>query len=609
MSETYTAANIQILEGAAAIRRHPAMFIGGTGARGLHHLARELIDNAVDEGVGGHATHVWVRLHTDGSLSVTDDGRGIPTEPHPTLGRPACEIVMTRLHAGGKFDSAAYAVSGGTHGVGLSCVAALSERVDLHVWRDGRHWHQRYHRGEPDADLEDLGPPSDGEPSRGTRVRMWPDPQVFAERMWSRTLLTGWLRSLAHLVPCVAFTLIDEAAATTRTFDGVGGIGGLAADMADAPLHPTPVVAEVTRDAMRAQVALCWTAGPSRVLAFANTVPTERGGSHVQGLHRGLRALEPDAPWTLDDRLDGLVAVISVWHPDPVYEGQTKARLSNPELAGLVAEAVRRCIESLGAAERAAVTEHVRSAHRVAVASRQARAAVRHRAHPRIGGLAAKLADCQTGDWDHELFIVEGDSAGGSAKQARDRRTQAVLPLRGKVPNVERMPLDKVLAHAELGALVEALGCGVGPACDPERARYDRVVIMTDADVDGAHIRALLLTFFFRELRPLVEAGRLFVAQPPLYRVSHGARAHYLDDEAALQTWLGAHPTGRVQRFKGLGEMSPDQLWETTMDPVRRTLVRVDLDDLSEADRVFHALMGDDTAERRAMIEGVLGER
>ncbi|MCB9678244.1 MAG: DNA topoisomerase IV subunit B [Alphaproteobacteria bacterium] len=603
--ETYTARAIKVLGSVEAIREHPAMFIGGTGSHGLHHLANELVDNAVDEALAGACTRVEVCVHADGSLSVDDDGRGIPVEPHPSNGRPAAEVVMTTLHAGAKFGQGAYSVSGGVHGVGLSCVCALAEHLVLDVWRGGRHWRQVYARGAPCGDLEDVGPAD----RTGTRVRFAPDAAVFERCEWSFAFLAHRLADLSGLLPRLALRLTDERTGEVRRWDTGSDLHALIAAMAgpSEPVHPEPLVLAGESDGIRVDAGLLWTDGRhGRVRAFTNAVFNAQGGTHERGFASGVVEALRDAGaagFVEEDALEGLFAVVSVWVREPQFASQTKTRLATREAYGAVAAVVRaelgRALADAGL--RTAVVERVAAAARGRIAATAARRVTHGHA---AASLAGKLADCETGHPERsELFLVEGPSAGGSAKQARDARFQAVLPLRGKVRNAEQARLDQVLKDTELSAIVDALGCGVGERCDPEACRYARVVVMTDADPDGSHIRALLLTFFLRDLRPLVEAGRLFVARPPLYRASFGGEERYLLDAAALEALRAAHPEARVQRFKGLGEMTPDQLRASTMDPATRTLARVEIHDPARVDAVFHDLMGDDPAARRALVE------
>ncbi|MEZ4238917.1 MAG: DNA topoisomerase (ATP-hydrolyzing) subunit B [Myxococcota bacterium] len=799
-SSEYTSANIHVLEGLEAVRKRPGMYIGSTGPRGLHHLVYEVVDNAVDEALAGYCTEVVVTLHEDGSCSCIDNGRGIPVDIHEEEGRPAAEVVMTVLHAGGKFDASSYKVSGGLHGVGVSCVNALSKLLHLDIWRDGRHHHQAYERGAPLAPLADLGPADEvpagdngaTQPKRGTTVRFWPDPEIFTETTeFEWDVLATRLRELAFLNPGLTIRLVDQREERDDTFLYEGGVVSFVEylNAARSPLHTPPVRIIGERDAIQVDLALQWTTAYAETLhSFVNNINTVDGGTHVSGLKAALTrtinayaqtvAKKNDKGVQLggDDIREGLTAVLSVRVPEPQFEGQTKGKLGNSEVKGLVENVVNEqltvFLDENPQVARTIVQKAVESSRAREVA-RKARELARRKSALEGGDLPGKLADCQERDADKcELYLVEGDSAGGSAKQGRDRRTQAILPLRGKILNVEKARTDKMLANNEVRTIVSALGCGVGEDYDPAKLRYGRIILMTDADVDGSHIRTLLLTFFYRQMRHIIEGGHLFIAQPPLYRVKKGKKEQYLKDEAAQQTffleqasdavqvrsdgapdddgsWLSVEQTagliellqqyeGRlsklerryprsvveafyavtggqlpalvedraaaaarfekrlgeleprmrvahvravegedepsialnvsmrgderdlrlttdlgdhavftqlyrtlteqvalpvrvragstervvetyadalrtvlelaqrgydVQRYKGLGEMNPEQLWETTMDPTVRTLQRVEFDDLVAADKMFTVLMGDAVEPRRDFIQ------
>mgnify|MGYP003885139661 FL=1 len=791
--EEYTGSSIQVLEGLEAVRMRPGMYIGSTGPRGLHHLVYEVVDNAIDEAMAGYCTHVKVRLRDDGSCSVTDDGRGIPVDLHES-GRPAAEVVMTVLHAGGKFDSSTYKVSGGLHGVGVSCVNALSHQLKLDIWREGRHHFQSYQRGEPDEPFAELGPAPevDGAQLRGTRVRFWPDPEIFTETVeFEYEVLAKRLRELSFLNPGLAITLRDDRDDREETFLAEGGLLTFVEylNAARSPLHAPPIRVQGEKDSIQVDCALQWTSAYAETMfSFVNNINTINGGTHVSGLKSALtrtvnnfaqanNLLKSAKGVNLsgDDIREGLTCVLSVRVPEPQFEGQTKGKLGNSEVKGLtetiVAEQLAIFFEENPQVAKTIIGKAIESA-RARDAARKARDLARRKSALEGGDLPGKLADCQERDPSKcEVYLVEGDSAGGSAKQGRDRKYQAILPLRGKILNVEKARFDKMLGNNEVRTIISALGCGIGPDFDPDKLRYGRIIIMTDADVDGAHIRTLLLTFFYRQMREIIEGGHLFIAQPPLYRVKRGRKEQYLKDEAAqekfflqqavdtvhvlvgepqadgeqpslprdtvaafvgqlaevtrrlkrlehsypssvaeafyhvtsgllptdpealaatcrelrthlveieprlrigfvrpsddgraillsaeirgeertfrltdhlgdhtrltelyqtleatvalplrlkvgnterqVDTWTNALATMLelaqrgydVQRYKGLGEMNPEQLWETTMDPDARVLQRVDVEDLLSADTVFTTLMGDAVEPRRIFIE------
>ncbi|MCB9780440.1 MAG: DNA topoisomerase (ATP-hydrolyzing) subunit B [Alphaproteobacteria bacterium] len=792
-SAEYDASAITVLEGKDAVRKRPAMYIGSTGPAGLHHLVYEVVDNSIDEAMAGFATRVLVTLHEDGSCSVEDDGRGIPVDIHAEQGRPAAEVALTVLHAGGKFQKGSYQVSGGLHGVGVSCVNFLSSWLVLDIWRAGKHHHQRYSVGEPDFDLAEKGP-SGGK--RGTRVRFLPDAEIFRETIvFSYDVLQRRLQELSFLNPGITITLQDERDEREDEWHYEGGIRSFVSHLNEArtPLHEAPIYFEGARDGIEVEVALQWTSSYSEnILSFTNNINTVEGGTHVSGLKAALtrtvntyastnNLLKTNKGETIsgDDIREGLTCVLSVRIPEPQFEGQTKTKLGNSEVKGLVESIVG---DKLGAfleenpqVSKSLVGKAV-DASRAREAARKARDLARRKSALEGGDLPGKLADCQEKDPERcELYLVEGDSAGGSAKSGRDRKTQAILPLRGKILNVEKSRFDRMLGNEEIRTMISALGTGIGPEFDPAKLRYSRIIIMTDADVDGSHIRTLLLTFFFRQMKELVTEGHLYIAQPPLYKVKRGRKEEYLKDDAALErfllergagnlevtpegsasltgdellsvmervrryvagverparravpavrdawlamrgfdldlgdatvrqdamdklrevldhvapglhvshaesfeqplapdasgprsTWrirvvtlengeerntelrgiepelepsaaetvarelhdelplpvtLGGEKLGSwrllldrvmaasrrgydIQRYKGLGEMNPDQLWETTMDPERRTLLRVHVEDLAQADHIFSVLMGDAVDPRRTFIQ------
>lgn len=615
----YDESQIQVLEGLEAVRRRPGMYIGSTSLRGLHQLIFEIVDNSVDEALVGACTKIDVELGADGSVTISDNGRGVPVGTHPQLGRPTVEVVYTVLHAGGKFDGAGYKVSGGLHGVGAAVVNALSEWMTVEVERDGRKYRQKYSRGIPVTPLEDLGPAK----GQGTTVSFRPDPEIFEETEFRYETVATRLRELAFLLKGVELTLQDKRTGEGNWFKFMGGIVTFASHLARAKvaLHPEPIYYQGIRNDVEIEVALQWTDGYSEnLLSFANLIRTHEGGTHEAGFKMALTRVINDYARRAgqlkenqdnlqgDDVREGLTAILSVKLPEPQFEGQTKTKLGNTEVRGLVdsvlGEGLSLYLEENPAIARRLV-EKALNAARAREAARRARDLTRRKTALDVAALPGKLTDCTVRDPAMaELFIVEGDSAGGSAKQARDRRFQAILPIRGKIINVEKARVDRVLSQEEIRTIVTAIGTGIGEEFDLDRTRYHKIIIMADADVDGAHIRTLLLTFFFRYMRPLLEAGYLYIAQPPLYRVAHGGKDHYFYSENDLETFyrqIEKRPT--AQRFKGLGEMSAEQLWETTMDPERRTLLRVTVEDAQQADEIFSILMGVKVEPRREFIE------
>ena len=778
----YGAGNITVLEGLEAVRMRPGMYIGDTHVRGLHHLVYEVVDNSIDEALAGYCSKITVTLHTDGSCSVQDDGRGIPVGMHPKLGRPAAEVVLTVLHAGGKFDSDSYKVSGGLHGVGVSCVNALSDSLILDVWRDGGHFHQTYSCGVPQMELKRMG---DSE-QRGTRIRFHPDSTIFEVNSFQMEILAKRMREMAFLNPGVRINLVDERNDKSEEFHYEGGLSAFVEYLAanKTVIHDEPIRIQGEKDGIEVDLALQWTTSyQEQLLGFANNINTIEGGTHVSGFKAALtRSINvyaqaenllksKDANITGDDSREGIIVVLSIKHPDPQFEGQTKGKLGNSEVKGLVESVVNEKLGEFFTENPRVAKEIIRKAleaSRAREAARKARDLTRRKSVLDGGDLPGKLADCQEKNPALcELYIVEGDSAGGSAKQGRDRKYQAILPLRGKILNVEKARFDKMLANNEVKNIISALGTSIGEEYSLDKLRYGRIIIMTDADVDGSHIRTLLLTFFYRQMRPLVERGHLYIAQPPLYKAKRGKKEQYLKDNGALQeflldqgarnlvisdgetettgddlltlvrmigryeehlqhharesdkavmdawlyvdgftagadkdalearvpdlrarlkvanpdlylekvevvhnvqsggyallvdsfqagrprsTRLGAglnegsdtasmrtlagqlrEKTGLpvtlgeevlstwaqvldrvlavaqkgydIQRYKGLGEMNPGQLWETTMDPESRTLLQVNIGDAIEADAMFTVLMGDEVAPRRRFIE------
>ncbi len=632
----YGAEQIQVLEGLEPVRKRPGMYIGTTGPRGLHHLVYEVVDNSVDEALAGHCTEIQVVLGEDGSAYISDNGRGIPTDVHPRTGKSALETVLTVLHAGGKFGAGGYKVSGGLHGVGVSVVNALSEWVEVTVRRQGKVHRQRFERGAPIGSLVSEDQPASENGLTGTSVQFKPDIQIFTVGIeFDYATLSARLRELAYLNGGVRIVFRDERE-TARDSDGnpreeiyfyEGGIKEYVAYMnaeKDA-LHPEIIYVNAEKDGVSIEAALQWCvdAYSDSILGFANNIRTVDGGTHIEGLKtvltrtlntfarkRGKRK-EADGNLAGENIREGLTAVLSVKVPEPEFEGQTKTKLGNTEVRGivdnLVGEALSQYLEfNPGVIDM--ILEKAIQAFNAAEAARRARELVRRKSVLESSTLPGKLADCSSRDpAESEIYIVEGDSAGGSAKQGRDRRFQAILPLRGKILNIEKTDDAKIYKNTEIQALITALGLGIkGEDFDAKNLRYHRVVIMTDADVDGAHIRTLILTFFYRYQKELVEGGYIYIACPPLYKVERGKKHSYCYNEQQLQKTLdgfGEKANYNIQRFKGLGEMMPKQLWETTMDPSTRTMKRVEVQDALEADRIFTILMGDKVAPRREFIE------
>ena len=616
----YDSSQIQVLKGLEGVRKRPSMYIGSTGPRGLHHLVYEVVDNAIDEALAGFCTRVEVTLGADGSCSVLDDGRGIPVDIHPEQGRPGVEVVMTLLHAGGKFDRSSYKVSGGLHGVGVSVVNALSEWLVVEVHQGGRIHRQRYERGDVITNLEVVASTA----HTGTRVTFKPDPTIFTETVdFSYETILHRLRELAFLNRGLYISVRDERDDKEQVFQFEGGLESFVHFLNEGKtvLHKDPIYIVKEREGVAIELALQYTDSYNEtLLSYVNNIPTTEGGTHLVGFKQAMtRVLNNygDKSGVLkgdslagDDVREGLTSVLSVKLVDPQFEGQTKTKLGNSEVTGIVASVIGEFLayylEENPAIGRKVVEKCIQ-AQRAREAARKAKELARRKGVLDGGGLPGKLADCSESDPAIcELYLVEGDSAGGSAKMARNRNFQAILPLRGKILNVEKARLDKALANEEIRTMITAIGSGFGDDdFDLAKLRYHRIIIMTDADVDGAHIRTLLLTFFYRFMKPLVEGGHIFIAQPPLFRIKKGKVIEYVYNEAERDVRLEA--IGRqgvhLQRYKGLGEMNPDQLWESSMDPSRRARLQVSLEDAAEAERVFSVLMGDQVEPRRQFIE------
>jgi DNA gyrase subunit B len=619
---SYEAKDIQVLEGLEAVRRRPGMYVGGTDIKALHHLIYEVVDNSIDEALAGSCDRIEVFIHEDSSVTVTDNGRGIPVDMHPQMKKPALEVVMTVLHAGGKFGGGSYKVSGGLHGVGVSAVNALSEWCEVEVWRDGKVHMQRYHRGYPQGPVEVVGKAPKGR--TGTRTTFRYDEEIFKGKLDFRyETLVQRFREMAFVTRGVTIYFLDERSDREMTFHFEGGITSFVRylNRNRNTLHSV-VHMEKEVDNVEIDGAIQYTdAFAESVYAFANTINTVDGGTHLTGLRAAITRTindyarrnsllkDSDPNFTGDDTREGLTAIISIKHPDPQFESQTKVKLMNPEVQTfaqqVVGEAFGDFLEENPSAAKSIVSKCLTSA-RARDAARKARDLVIRKSALESLTLPGKLADCSERDPEKtELYIVEGDSAGGSAKQGRDRHFQAILPLRGKILNTERARLDRILANKEVKALISAMGTGVGESFDLSGLRYNRVIIMTDADVDGSHIRTLLLTFFFRYMQPFIEAGHLYIAQPPLYRLTYRGKTEYAYTEADKNRLIKEMGDGKVSlsRFKGLGEMNPQQLWDTTMDPEKRTLLLVNIEDAAEADRTFDMLMGASVPPRKRFIQ------
>ena len=622
-SDDYKAEQIQVLEGLEAVRKRPAMYIGTTGEAGLHHLVYEVVDNSIDEAMNGHCDIIEIVLHSDGSCSVKDNGRGIPVDIHPVHKVPAVEIVMTKLHAGGKFDSDTYKISGGLHGVGVSVVNALSLWTKVEIHRDGGAYTQSYKKGNLDSKLKRVGDSDE----HGTTVRFLPDKGIFETTEFDYQILRNRLRELAYLNAGIRIILSEENGKSQK-FYYKGGISQYVTflNRGKTALMSEPLYINGEKDHVQVEAALEWTTSfRENIHTFTNNIATREGGTHLSGLRTALtRSLntiarkrnqlkEKDPPLEGNDVREGLTVVLSIKVPEPQFEGQTKTKLGNSEVKGIVDTVMTESLSNFFAenpSDGQIIISKCIQAFQAREAAKKARDLTRRKGLLEGGGLPGKLADCQSKDPAvSEIFIVEGDSAGGTAKQGRDRKTQAILPLRGKILNVEKSRIDKILGNTEVMALITAMGCNITgveeeDVFELENARYHKLVIMTDADVDGAHIRTLLLTFLYRHMAGLFHAGYVYIAQPPLYKITKGKKMDYAYDESQLKKIKSKFGSGcTVQRYKGLGEMNALQLWETTMDPNRRTLLQVTIEDAAEANEVFQDLMGDDVQKRREFIE------
>ena len=624
-TENYGASQIQVLEGLEAVRKRPGMYIGSTSERGLHHLVWEIVDNSIDEALAGYADKIEVVIEKDNWIKVTDNGRGIPVDIQEKMGRPAVEVILTVLHAGGKFGGGGYKVSGGLHGVGSSVVNALSETLEVYVHRDGRVHHQSYKRGVPEFDLKQI----DDTDETGTVIRFKADADIFQETtVYDYETLQKRIRELAFLNKGIEITLRDERddeAPREDTYFYEGGIKSYVELINEKkePIHPEPIYVHEQRDDVEVEIALQYNSGyATNLLTYANNIHTYEGGTHEDGFKRALTRVlnsyglqskiikEDKERLSGEDTREGLTAVISIKHGDPQFEGQTKTKLGNSEVRQIVdrtfSELFERFLLENPQVGRTIVEKGI-MASRARIAAKKAREVTRRKTALDISSLPGKLADCSSKDpSESEIFLVEGDSAGGSTKSGRDSRIQAILPLRGKILNVEKARLDKILNNNEIRQMVTAFGTGIGGEFDISKARYHKIVIMTDADVDGAHIRTLLLTFFYRFMRPLIEAGYVYIAQPPLYKLTQGKQKHYVFNDRELdklKETLNPTPKWSIARYKGLGEMNADQLWETTMNPENRAMLQVTLDDAIEADQTFEMLMGDVVENRRQFIE------
>ncbi|QTQ08117.1 DNA topoisomerase (ATP-hydrolyzing) subunit B [Macrococcoides canis] len=623
--DQYGADQIQVLEGLEAVRKRPGMYIGSTASKGLHHLVWEIVDNSIDEALAGYADHIQVTIEEDNWIKVTDNGRGIPVDIQKKMGRPAVEVILTVLHAGGKFGGGGYKVSGGLHGVGSSVVNALSSTLEVYVHKEGKIHHQAYHRGVPAFDLKVIGETEE----TGTVIRFKADSEIFTETtVYEYEILQKRIRELAFLNKGIKIEIKDERDKEEIRHDVYHYEGGIKSyvellNKSKEVLFPEPIYIHDNRDEIEVEISIQYNNGYStNLLSYANNIHTYEGGTHEDGFKRALTRVinsygvknklikEADEKLSGEDVREGITAIVSIKHGDPQFEGQTKTKLGNTEVRqitdNLFAENFERFLLENPPIARIIVEKGI-MASRARLAAKKAREVTRRKSGLEISSLPGKLADCSSKDPSiSELYIVEGDSAGGSAKSGRDSKTQAILPLRGKILNVEKARLDRILGNNEIRSMITAMGTGIGGEFDISKARYHKIVIMTDADVDGAHIRTLLLTFFYRFMRPLLEAGYIYIAQPPLFKVEQGKKKYYVYNERELEKLrkeLPATPKWQLARYKGLGEMNADQLWETTMNPEHRSMLQVTLSDAIEADEVFEMLMGDVVEHRRTFIE------
>ncbi|MGE5543457.1 MAG: DNA topoisomerase (ATP-hydrolyzing) subunit B [Bacillota bacterium] len=616
----YSASDIQVLEGLEAVRKRPGMYIGTTGLRGLHHLVFEIVDNSIDEAVAGYCDRIEVTIHQDNRITVTDNGRGIPVDMHPKMGIPALEVILTTLHSGAKFGGSGYTISGGLHGVGLSVVNALSSELSVEVARNGETYLQHYEKGKPVTPLRTNG----NADFSGTKITFIPDPEIFEEVEFSTDIIAQRLRELSFLNKGIMIILRDERTGQEKQFYHTGGIKDYVAylNKNKEVVNAKTIYFEVKKDDVVVEIAIQYNNSyTENIYSYANNIHTQEGGTHEIGFKNALTRVindyakrcgllkEQEGNLAGEDIREGMTAIVSVLVREPQFEGQTKTKLGNTNVRSIVENAVYENVtdflnENPPVAKK--IVEKALASRRAREAARKARELTRRKNALEISTLPGKLADCSEKDPALcELYIVEGDSAGGSAKQGRDRKFQAILPLRGKILNVEKSRLDKVLSNEEIRALITAIGSGIGEDFDISKARYNKIITMTDADVDGSHIRVLLLTFFYRYMRPLVENGYVYIAQPPLYRLRRGSEDLYFYREQDLQSFLARQENKkyRLQRYKGLGEMNPEQLWETTMNPEHRTILQVSIDDAIRADQIFSDLMGERVEPRKEFIQ------
>ncbi|MGE5397543.1 MAG: DNA topoisomerase (ATP-hydrolyzing) subunit B [Chitinophagales bacterium] len=619
-SKEYSAADIQVLEGLEAVRKRPGMYIGSTGPRGLHHLVFEIVDNSIDEAVAGYCKAIYVEINEDNSVTVRDNGRGIPVDIHPKMGVPALEVILTTLHSGAKFGGSGYTISGGLHGVGLSVVNALSIELQIEVGREGLLHRQVYSKGIPVSSLEVVGETS----TTGTIITFKPDPEIFEQVEFTFEIIAQRLRELSFLNKGVYISLEDHRSGLKKEFLQNGGIKDFAIylNKNKEVINPDPIYFHINRDQTIVEASIQYNTGYLEILySYANNIHTQEGGTHEIGFKNALTRVineyakkaglikEQDGNLAGEDIREGMTAIISVLVREPQFEGQTKTKLGNTEVRSIVESAIYESVNDFlieNPAVARKIVEKSIASKRAREAARKARELTRRKNALEVSTLPGKLADCSEKDPSLcEVCIVEGDSAGGSAKQGRDRRIQAILPLRGKILNVEKARIDKVLSSEEIRALITAIGTGIGDDFDIAKARYHKLIIMTDADVDGSHIRILLLTFFYRFMRPMIEAGYVYIAQPPLYRLKRGNEEHYFYRDQELERFLTNQENKkyRIQRYKGLGEMDPEQLWETTMNPEKRTLLQVSIEDAIRADEVFTDLMGERVEPRKEFIQ------